>query len=31
MDYGLSQVYGLCTLSQLGKAENVWDLRGYGL
>ena len=31
MGYGVSEVYGFCPLSQLGMAQNLWDIREYGL
>ena len=31
MGYGVSEVYGLCPLSQLEKGPYVWDIKGYGL
>ena len=31
MGYGVSETYGISSLSQLGKAENLWVMRDYGL
>ena len=31
MVYGVSRVYGLFPANQVGRCENVWGLRGYGV